>query len=145
MPTWEPTRHRYSRDGIATQPHKGSSISDHPTSGEAVERMNLRLPFRKAPKDVEGRVDELVQALDGDGWKSAKKLAWLLDTDDRTVRAIAAASHGRIISGQKGYCLIEEATVEEANHAASWLRHQAAEMTRRAHQIEQAMHRRGAA
>ena len=88
-------------------------------------------------------VAALVARLDGAGWQTAKQLK-ADGYGDRTLRAIASASAGRIISGQRGYCLIESATVEDARHAAAWLRHQAAEMNARAADIERAMHRRAA-
>ena len=88
-------------------------------------------------------VAALVARLDGAGWQTAKQLK-ADGYGDRTLRAIASASAGRIISGQRGYALIESATVEDARHAASWLRHQAAEMNARAADIERAMHRRAA-
>jgi len=86
-------------------------------------------------------VDALVRALAHKGWTTARELrsaGW----NDRELRALASASGGRIVSGQQGYCLIEEATVEEARHAAAWLRHQAQQMTQRAFEIERAMHTR---
>ena len=86
-------------------------------------------------------VDALVRALAHQGWTTARELrraGW----NDRELRALASASGGRIVSGQQGYCLIEEATVEEARHAAAWLRHQAQQMTQRAYDIERAMHTR---
>lgn len=93
-----------------------------------------------------GRVPALIQALSGRGWVKGRDLSRLLDCDDRTIRALAHASRGRVISGQRGYCLIEDASVSDANHAASWLEHQGREMIRRAYDIRRAMHqRRGAA
>lgn len=89
-------------------------------------------------------VAPLIVALTGTGWRSARNLARDLVTDDRTIRAAASLSAGRIISGQRGYCLIEEATVDEANHAAAWLEHQARAMADRARAIRRAMHRRSA-
>lgn len=86
------------------------------------------------------RVPALIQALSGRGWVKGRDLSRLLDCDDRTIRAIANASDGRIISGQQGYCLVECASVAEANHAAAWLEHQAAAMKRRAYAIRRAMH-----
>lgn len=71
-------------------------------------------------------------------WRQTRQRAALA----RHQQAIAAASGGRILSGQRGYILIEEATVEEANHAASWLEHQAAAMQQRARDIRRAMHKR---
>ena len=55
-------------------------------------------------------------------------------------REIGAIANGRIISGQKGYCLTSEATLEEVRHALFWLRSQAHEMTRRALQIDRILH-----
>jgi hypothetical protein len=105
----------------------------------------LRLPEAVA----EGRITQtsvqlLVLALLGAGWRTAKHLS-AFGYNDRELRAIASASEGRIVSGQKGYCLIEEATVDEANHAAAWLEHQAKAMAKRASEIRRAMHRRSAA
>ena len=88
------------------------------------------------------RVPALIQALSGRGWVKGRDLSRLLDCDDRTVRALAHASQGRVISGQKGYALTREASVADVQHAANWLRHQAQAMTRRAMRIEQSMHRR---
>lgn len=90
-------------------------------------------------------VAQLIAALSGRGWIKAKALALTLGCDDRTIRARANASEGRIVSGQQGYALIESVTVEEANRAANWLEHQAKEMARRAAEIRRAMHRRWAA
>ena len=88
------------------------------------------------------RVPQLIAALSGRGWMKGRDLARLLDTDDRTIRAIANASDGAIISGQQGYHLTHQASVQDVQHAANWLRHQAQAMTRRAFRIEQNMHRR---
>jgi len=107
--------------------------------------MTPRLPFGRAPEPPAERVAFLLALLDGRGWQSAKALARQMDTDDRTIRAIAAASDGAVISGQRGYCLTAQASVRDVQHAASWLRHQAQQMTKRAYQIERAMHQRGAA
>lgn len=95
----------------------------------------------KAPAVTPADVEWLVFRLRGCGWVRAREMRG----SDRRLRAVASASLGRIISGQKGYCLIEEATVEEARHAAAWLRHQGTEMIRRASEIERAMHKRHAA
>ena len=85
------------------------------------------------------RVDPepLIAALTGQGWVLANRLGQF---SDRKLRAMAAASNGRIISGQKGYCLTSEATLEEVRHASFWLRSQAHEMTRRALQIDRILH-----
>ena len=107
--------------------------------------MTDTLPLFATPAPAVSREDVswVVQYLAGNGWQTAAQLKARLYFNDRKLRAIASASEGRIISGQKGYALIEEATVEEARHAAAWLRHQGNLMIRRAHEIEQAMHTRG--
>ena len=55
---------------------------------------------------------------------------------------LQSASEGRIISGQKGYKLTVDATIQEVQHAAAWLRHQATEMNNRALQIDRVYHRK---
>ena len=99
--------------------------------------------WQRAPADekVTRLLPALLDALSGHGWRSAKDLAAALDTDDRTIRAIAAASDGRVISGQQGYHLTRTASVEEVNHAAAWLEHQADQMRKRAYAIRQNLHR----
>lgn len=85
--------------------------------------------------------------LRGLGWLlgseiSFKLLAVGLLWSDRKIRAVAAASEGQIISGQRGYRLTSEATIAEVQHSAAWLRHQALEMTRRAVEIDRVYHRK---
>lgn len=106
--------------------------------------MNQPTFWQIAAKNEGVLVAALSALLRGAGWQTAKQLR-AHGYNDRTLRAIASASHGQIISGQKGYALIEEATVEDARRAAAWLRHQAAQMVQRAAEIERAMHRRTAA
>lgn len=103
-----------------------------------------QLPFGRAPRIEADDIADLVRALTGHDWRSARELAgegW----NDRRLRATASASEGRIVSGQKGYALIEAVTVEEAQHAADWLDRQARSMSKRASEIRRAMHRRFAA
>jgi len=87
-------------------------------------------------------VAPLIAALTDKGWRTARDLCRELGTDDRSIREAASQSEGRVISGQKGYALIESVTVEEANRAAAWLQHQAETMLRRASDIRRAMHKR---
>lgn len=77
------------------------------------------------------------------GWRTAKQLTCI--GNERTLRAIAAASNGQIISGQHGYALTSQASVEDVNHAAAWLQHQGELMIARARDIRQAMHTRRSA
>ena len=78
--------------------------------------------------------------LAGQGWIRAK--AFPPGWNERRIRAAANASEGLVISGQKGYRLTLEATIEEARKASAWLRHQATAMTQRAVEIERVYHRR---
>lgn len=115
---------------------QGNSVTPHPSQPSLLSSGSEIPP---------GRIDLLEGHLCvRGGWSTARDLerfGW----NDRELRAVASASGGRIISGQKGYCRIDEATVDEANHAASWLEHQAKAMQTRAYEIRQAMHKRSAA
>jgi hypothetical protein len=83
---------------------------------------------------------ELLSVLRGAGWRKAPELERVLGVDARTVRGMAAAAAGRVISGQKGYHLTAEADPDDVRHAVARLRSQAAEMNRRARltEVEQA-------
>lgn len=102
----------------------------------------LELKAVKAPVEDVAEVDLLIQALAGRGWMNAKQLSRELGLSDRAIRAAAHASDGQVISGQKGYKLTREATIEEVQHAAGWLRHQAKEMSQRAIEIDIVYHRK---
>jgi len=100
------------------------------------------LPFARA-KDCD-LLPALIEALDRQGWVTAKTLARLLDSNDRAIRDAASQSQGRVISGQRGYCLTHQASVQDVQHAANWLRSQGTKMIQRAYDTERAMHRRTA-
>ena len=74
-------------------------------------------------------------ALRGREWVAALTLAYELRTNTRAVRASAAASGGRVISGQYGYRLTREAPVGDVEHAIARLESQAREMQIRAREI----------
>jgi hypothetical protein len=97
----------------------------------------------RAPKFTARDVDILIRALQQpEVWSTAKQLRERFNFRDRELRALAHDSKGRIVTGQKGYALIEAVTVREAQHAADWLKHQAREMLTRAAEIERALHQR---
>lgn len=87
----------------------------------------------KAPKVSDQDVQWMLRALDGRGWVTAKQLKDF--APDRWLRAIASASQGRIVSGQRGYAVTSQASVEDATHAADWLAHQGIAMIRRSKEI----------
>jgi hypothetical protein len=62
------------------------------------------------------------------------------DSKKRQLRELANASDGKIISGQRGYRHIRHATLEEIEHAANWLEHQAVQMGARARSIRRLRH-----
>lgn len=92
------------------------------------------------PALASGELDTLLRTLRGRDWMTRRQLEKETNFTDRTIRGLANASDGQIISGQKGYKLTRESTLEEIRHAANWLKHQAAEMQRRAIAIERQRH-----
>lgn len=92
-------------------------------------------------------VDFLVGMLKGQGWMLAQEISTrILDKtgvlwSDRRIRALASASRGRIIPGQRGYKLTLEASPEEIN-AVAWLKNQGEEMTQRYIDILKVWHKR---
>jgi len=90
----------------------------------------------EAPSVEPGDHDRLVKDLSGSIWQTARELR-RLGWNERKLRAVASLSRGRIVSGQKGYALIESVSDEEAMHAAAWLDAQARVMMRRANEIRQ--------
>jgi len=63
------------------------------------------------------------------------------DASKRWIRGLAAQS-AVILSGQKGYRHVDNATPEEIHHAAAWLESQAAQMQARAIRLRKAAHRK---
>jgi hypothetical protein len=59
---------------------------------------------------------------------------------DRDIRALASASD-QIISGQKGYRHIQNASPEEIHHASAWLVSQGKKMIQRGMAIQRQGHR----
>ena len=78
----------------------------------------------------------------GRGWQKAAVIQRALGWTDRKIRAVANESRGEVISGQRGYRLAAEATRDELQHAANWLRHQSKAMCLRAIAIENYLHGR---
>lgn len=87
-------------------------------------------------------VAALTAVLRGRGWMTARQITGHEETDwdERTLRNVAAASQGTILSGQAGYKLTVECTPEEVHHATAWLRSQARLMTSRSLKIARTFH-----
>lgn len=106
------------------------------------EPFQPELSLATVPEIASDEVATLLSGLDGRGWMSARQISAELGWSDRKIRAVANASEGQVISGQSGYRLAREASMDEIQHAAGWLEHQAREMGRRAGQIRSAAHAR---
>ena len=98
------------------------------------------LPFVKAHKDKAAKLtSKMFRVLEDGRWHSAADLGMSVPgLDERTVRAIAERSEGRIIGGDRGYRLIQHATVSEIDHVEKRLRSQARRMLRRVIEIRKA-------
>lgn len=101
--------------------------------------------FRVEPDDP--TVEWLVRELAGMDWMTAAEILRhaqqpVNDSNKRWIRAMAAASKGRVAGGQRGYKLVEEMTVEEYNHWRNWMKSQADYMTARILEADKVFYRR---
>lgn len=78
--------------------------------------------------------------LRGYGWMPRDELCKRTGIDKRTIQLVANASGGEIISSNKGYRLLSEATRDEIVHSFRQLRAQAREMIRRSVEQEKKFH-----
>lgn len=88
----------------------------------------------------EEQVTALIELLKGRGWVRAKEFP--VEWSERSIRAVASASKGEVISGQKGYALSREATLADCWKSRDWLLSQAKDMMRRVTEIDRVLHRR---
>ena len=78
----------------------------------------------------------MVMLLQGPDWRTAGELLVAMgkevtEGNRRWLRELAHGSEGEIASGQCGYKLVREMTVEEYNHFRNWMKAQADCMTGR--------------
>jgi|SRR5581483_7517435 len=92
-----------------------------------------------APIVTSSEVEWLINQLHGRGWRTAKDIGAKTENQKRSLRAIAEASEGEIISGQKGYKLTREASIEEIDETI-WLKRQGDKMRHRWLQIQRVRH-----
>ncbi len=108
------------------------------------EMTQLALDFQRAaeqgPHVSKFHVGTMLANLRGCGWQTSKELGAHSEANKRVLRAIAEASEGQIISGQKGYMLTLEATPEDVRDAG-WLKSQGEKMLNRWLQIQRVYHR----
>lgn len=104
----------------------------------------LPLEFERAkeqgPIVAKLHVETMITNLRGRGWQTSKQLGALSEADKRILRAIAEASEGEILSGQKGYMLTREATPADLQQAG-WLKSQGQKMLERWTAIQRVWHR----
>jgi hypothetical protein len=98
---------------------------------------------RGRPQDRVADFEELLRR--AGGWLLASQILIrcglpIGEVNKRRLRALAARSQ-LILSGQRGYCHLDHASVEELHHAAAWMESQARQMQRRAIHLRQAAHR----
>jgi len=99
-------------------------------------------PPHEAPRVSPADVQAMIATLRGRKWVSAADLGAATETQKRRLRAIASASGGEIISGQKGYRLTREAEHAEYWHARDRLSSQSEDMKRRVAEIDCVWHNR---
>ena len=86
----------------------------------------------------------LVGWLVGKGWRTRKDIVRALAMTERDIRDMVEHSDGRILSGQSGYRLTCEATLEEIEHCTAMLRSQVRRMNEHVLCIERRKHGRAA-
>jgi hypothetical protein len=101
--------------------------------------------FHVEPDDP--NVEWLVRFLNANDWMTASEILRQsrqaeTDSNKRMLRALAAASKGRVAGGQRGYKLVEEMTVEEYHHWRNWMKSQADFMTARILEADKVFYRR---
>lgn len=72
-------------------------------------------------------------------WVLGKNLCVLVNQDERWLRSVAEAS-AWVISGQKGYKHVENATAEEVNRFVNWMESQGKKMIARAERLRRNAH-----
>lgn len=80
-------------------------------------------------EQVQDQVYQLIRVLTSAGWCTRKVLHLRLGWDERTIRAVAEAAGDRIVRGQKGFCLFEDASTDDILAACNGLESQASKNT----------------
>ena len=111
----------------------------------STDQIQFDLPRPAGDKAVvtPAEVDRLIVWLfNKNGWVTRRAIEQQTDWDDRRLRALAEASDGHILSGQRGYRLTCQASPKERDECLGRLRGQRDAMWRRIKQIYN-VHRRG--
>ena len=104
----------------------------------------LDLNFTAVPNPSTAEIDRLVAYLyrRAEAWTTAKTITADLGISDRTIRALASASNGQILSGPgcPGYKHIRHSNPEEVQQVVARLRHQAHTMALRCADVLKSWH-----
>ena len=95
------------------------------------------------PEDqVQDQVAQLVRVLTSAGWCTRKILHLRLGWDERTIRAVAEAAGDRIVRGPKGFCLFDDASLDDIKHAIAICEAQSTKMAAYSLTLRQKLHGR---
>lgn len=107
-----------------------------------MRQLDLLLP--RVQRKAAEMMDRFLLLLQEEGdWVKGSTISTRLHTSDRVLRSCASQSNGRVLSGQKGYRLTQDATLDEITHAENWLRSQARQMLLRSLEIRRFRHQGG--
>jgi len=107
--------------------------------------MNLPPPdqLELVPEDsIEADVGKLLRVLTSAGWLTRKQLAPYVGWDDRHLRAVAEAAGDRIVRGPKGFCLFDDASLDDIKHAIAICEAQSTKMAAYSLTLRQKLHGR---
>ena len=102
--------------------------------------LEFERPAEQGPIVTKSDVEKVIAELRGKRWQTSRQLGFETESDKRILRAIAEASDGEILSGQKGYLLTREATPDDLKQAG-WLKSQGQKMIDRWTAIQRVWHR----
>jgi hypothetical protein len=102
--------------------------------------LEFERPAEQGPVVTRVHVDTVIANLRGKRWQTSRQLGFANESEKRILRAIAEASDGEILSGQKGYMLTREATPDDLKQAG-WLKSQGQKMIDRWTAIQRVWHR----
>jgi len=89
----------------------------------------------------EMQMAKFVSFLKGRDWIGSKQIKQAIGLNERTARSLAEHSDGEIISSQRGYKLIYDATADEVSHSINSLESRAKKITARAIKIRKLFHK----
>lgn len=109
-------------------------------NGRIGRKMQPSLFQSKAPRVADSDVRQLLQALTNRGWRQGALLMRVFGWNERKLRAIAHATHGQVISGDRGYCLTVEASIADIDAFDARMAGQIAHMQQRRVEVQKVRH-----